>query len=247
MGQLGIKMKNSIKLISIIVLSLFAFNAYAQSAINDATKLKTIPKNKMALKNKLSTNPAQLDIIAGQYEIHALNSANCVGLMGKGLTDAITGNFGYGLGLVKCGNYTFSKLAIIPRPDKSYTIRSQYSSGFGLNFDTYNRCANIARNVIIGPKAIDFSTCMSPPNATKKSDIGLQDQQFTFTKIRENVYQIKTFDNECFDVRGQNTGLDTEIVKWACNGQENQKFELTYIAPLDEGEILNSLREDGLY
>lgn len=240
-------MKNSIKLISIIAFSLFACNSFAQSAINDATKLKTAPKNKIVLKNKLSTNPAQLDIIAGQYEIHALNSANCVGLMGKGLTDAITGNFGYGLGLVKCGNYTFSKLAIIPRPDKRYTIRSHYTSGLGLNFETYNKCANIARNVIIGPKAIDFSPCMSPPNATKKSDIGLEDQQFTFTKIGENIYQIKTFDNECFDVRGQNTGLDTEIVKWACNGQNNQKFELVFIAPLEEGVILNALREDGLY
>lgn len=240
-------MKNTIKLISIIALALFANDSFAQSAINNATNLKSNIKSKTVLKNKPSTNPAQLEIIAGQYEIHPLNTTNCVGGISKGLTDAITGNFGFGLGLVKCGDYTFSKLAIIPRPDKSYTIRSQYSSGFGLNFDTYNKCANIARNVIIGPKAIDFSPCMSPTNATKKSDIGLQDQQFTFIKIRENVYQIKTFDNECFDVRGQNTGLDTEIVKWACNGQENQKFELTYIAPLDEGEIVNSLREDGLY
>lgn len=240
-------MKNSIKLISIIALSLFANDAFAQSGINNATNLKPIIKGKTVLKGKISTNPAQLEIIAGQYEIHPLNTSNCVGGITKGLTDAITGNFGFGLGLVKCGDYTFSKIAIIPRPDKRYTIRSHYSSGLGLNFEIYNQCANIARNVLVGPKAIDFSSCMPPQNSIKKSDIGLQDQQFTFTKIDENIYQIKTFDNECFDVRGQNMGLGTEIVKWACNGQNNQKFELLYIEPLEEGHIINALREDGLY
>ncbi|MBN8649644.1 MAG: RICIN domain-containing protein [Caulobacterales bacterium] len=222
-------------------------NALAQSAIENANKLKLPNKKLTILKNKISTNPAQLEIVAGQYEIRPLNTNNCLGSISKGLTDAITGNFGYGLGLVKCGDYTFSKLAIIPRPDKSYTIRPKYSSGFTLNFETYTSCANIARNVIIGPKAIDFSPCMTPVSANKKSDVGLQDQQFTFIKLGENIYQINTFDQECFDVRGQNTGLGTEIVKWACNGQNNQKFELLYIEPLEEGHIINALREDGLY
>jgi len=240
-------MKNYIKSVIIIAISLFANDSFAQTAINNATNLKSNIKNKTTLKNKLSTNPAQLEIVAGQYEIHPLNTTNCVGSISKGLTDAITGNFGSGLGLVTCGDYTFSKIAIIPRPDKSYTIRSRYSSGLGLNFETYRQCASIARNVLIGAKAIDFLPCMSPPNAIKKSDIGLEDQQFKFTKIGENIYQINTFDNECFDVRGQNTGLDTEIVKWACNGQNNQKFRLVYIEPLEEGVILNALREDGLY
>lgn len=225
----------------------FGQNSFGQNAIDNAKKLKLQNKKVTILKNKLSTNPAQLEIIAGQYEIRPLNTNNCLGGISKGLSGAITGNFGYGLGLVECGDYTFSKFAIIPRPNKSYTIRPQFSSGLSLNFEPYTNCANIARNVLIGPKSIDFSPCVSTPHSNKKSEIGLEDQQFTFTKVGENIYQINTFDNECFDVRGQNTGLNTEIIKWACNGQNNQKFELFYLEPLEEGHILNALREDGLF
>lgn len=232
---------------SVLILSLCSNNSFAQNAINDATKLKTKGVRSLNTKPIASTNPANLDVVAGIYEIHPLNTNNCAGSIDKGMVDAIAGHLWHGMGLVKCGDYINSKVALIPRPGKKYTIRSLKAPGLGyFNLD-YAYCANVARNVIIGPKAIDFTICDSPPNAKSKSDVGLEDQQFSITKIGDGIFQINTFDNECLDVRNQGTSLGTEIVKWACNGQNNQKFRLTYIEPFTISAILDGLREDGLY
>lgn len=239
--------KNKIFAVSLFLASLSSL-AIAQNGLGDASKLKGKQIPKTILKgNAPQNNLPKPDPLAGIYKIKGIDSNLCIGKGSKGLTDAITGNLGYGMNLVSCDDI-MANWALIPRPDKTYTIRS-YKGYFvgGVFFGDYSTCANVARNVIIGPAAIDLNRCEKEFAAEKEVETGKPDQRFRFEKTTDGYWQIKASDNECFDARNHGKDVGTEIVKWACTGNQNQKWQLIYDNDIKDDYLRENLIKEGLY
>lgn len=233
--------------VSLLLASLSSL-AIAQNGLGDASKLKGKQIPKTILKgNVQQNNLPKPDPLAGIYKIKGIDSNLCIGKGSKGLIDAITGNLGYGMNLIPCDDI-MANWALIPRLDKTYTIRS-YKGYFvgGVFFGDYNTCANIARNVIIGPAAIDLNQCEKEFNAEKDVETGMPDQRFRFEKSSDGFWQIKAADNECFDARNHSKDVGTEIVKWACTGNPNQKWQLIYEDDIKSEALREMLIREGLY
>jgi hypothetical protein len=130
------------------------------------------------------------------------------------------------------------QVALIPTSDYQYTLRSVASSN--RDNDRLIACATVARNVVFGPARIDSLPCDLPVGATGWGDAGVADQRFRFRRIATTVeygtYEILTRNSECWDVRDQSRDRDAEIVQWQCNGQGNQRFELSHSGAIPHGE-----------
>lgn len=217
----------------------------AQNAPVDLQKLKANKFTKIAPNNPAPSKA--LEPLAGEYKIKGLQSGLCLGKASKGLTDAITGNLGYGMSLADCSDIS-ATYAIIPRIDGKFTLRLSKTRFIGsVPYTSYSECANVARNVVIGPAAIDISNCAQVLNPVSDLDVGLLDQRFNIVKTTDGYWEIHTQDNECFDARNHGTGVGTEIIKWACSNSSNQKWQLIYEHDLKDNELKEKLIKAGLY
>lgn len=97
-------------------------------------------------------------------------------------------------------------------------------------------CATVARGVIIGPASIDVRPCGIMNNDFFQLP---DDQTFTFEKVASDVYVIHTANGECWDVRDASTGK-AQIIRWACNGGNHQKFKLTYLGKINTDNSMRS-------
>jgi hypothetical protein len=48
-----------------------------------------------------------------------------------------------------------------------------------------------------------------------------------------DVYEIRTTNDECWDIQGGRSDAGVDAIRWACHQQSNQRFRLRFIAPLD--------------
>lgn len=233
--------KQNVAISLCLIVSLFSSNLSAQAISKAPSANSNVTSN--ADKLLKSEKPK-----AGIYKIRSLQTGMCVGPWIKsGFGDSIAGNENFVMQLANCsepnnpGYYFNNYVALIPHPFGGYTIRSARPNDYRDNDGRYSRCATIARGVIFGPASIDLLPCESDNDATSFSQIGKPDQRFNLEKLGNNVYIIITNNGECWDVRDQSTRAGTEIIRYICNSQANQKFEFTYIAPLMAGEALNGI------
>ncbi len=235
-------------ILSVLSISAFYNFAFAQNAPNNMGQIKgkIAPNLKITPQKPLPPSKAK-EPFAGFYNIKGQGSGLCLGTMPKGLGDALFGNFSNGAALEPC-NEINTNYALIPRPDGTYTLRQVQATVFANIVPTsLNNCANVARNVVIGPAAIDISKCEYANNYTTPADMGLLDQRFSLVKSSDGLWEIRTHDNECFDARDNGTSSDTEIVKWACNGKPNQKWQLIFDGEIKDEALKQILLNEGLY
>lgn len=173
----------------------------------------------------------------GIYTIKSIHSRHCI-------INRVTNVFTLtqALRTHACNDYTTAQTAIIPHPNGGYTMRVVYYNHGNNPFDI---CYTVARNVVLGPSEITTTNCGTPQNATSIGFKGLDDQRFTFKKVIGNTYIINTNNGECWDVRNQSIDAGSEIIRWACTGNANQKFELTYNGSLPENEDTAALSSIG--
>jgi hypothetical protein len=118
--------------------------------------------------------------------------------------------------------------------------------GYLVQVNTNSQCATVARGVVAGPASIDVQTC-----DTSRGDIctaNIDDQIFRLVFIVAgpgvganhvgDVYEVRTRNNECWDVQGGKSDVGVDVIRWACNGQSNQRFRFKYVAPLPHKEGL---------
>lgn len=138
----------------------------------------------------------------------------------------------------------YSPIAIVPHPRGGVTLRSvpPYYARMDGTPNGANRllsCVTVARNVVVGPPGIDIWPC-DLGNGAAWSAAGADDQRFTLTPAPgDGNYTITHVASDgtsrrtnCIDVRGASTNINTDLIDWECNGQQNQVFHLTYLGPL---------------
>lgn len=189
----------------------------------------------------------------GIYSIRALNSGLCLGssFTSRALSGAFVNRIITGSCAAPDAVPPNASFAVIPNPLGGYTIRSLSSWNVpntpNLNVGAYEQCATISRGVVFGPAAIIFQKCEMPPNATQFSQIGTDDQRVTFEVVSKKIFIIHTNNGECWDVQNQSLNPNTDIIRWGCTGNPNQKFEFNYIGPITDQTIENNLGAQGYY
>jgi hypothetical protein len=148
----------------------------------------------------------------------------------------------------------YSPIAIVPHPSGGFTLRSvpPYYARMDGAPNGANRllsCVTVARNVVIGPPGIDIWPC-DLGNGAAWSQAGGGDQRFYLTPAGgDGNYTISAMDSSgdnrhgnCIDVRGASQTINTDLIWWECNRQQNQVFHLTYIGPLTTRDDIATAR-----
>jgi len=138
----------------------------------------------------------------------------------------------------------YSPIALVPHPRGGFTLRSvpPYYARMDGTPNGANRllsCVTVARNVVIGPPGIDIWPC-DADGSQPWSQAGGADQRFNLTPApgdgNYTISHVSSNDTNrqmnCIDVRGASTNLNTDLIDWQCNQQQNQVFHLTYLGPL---------------
>lgn len=96
------------------------------------------------------------------------------------------------------------------------------------------RCATVARGVIFGPPAIDTLQCGD--NAAELCLFNADDQGFHFRRVgpadSDGVFEVRTSDEQCWDVRDANTAPGGDLIRWQCHGGPNQHFRFRRVGEL---------------
>jgi hypothetical protein len=124
-----------------------------------------------------------------------------------------------------------------PTPQRHHVIPAP-GGGYFIQVNAASECATVARGVVIGPASIDVVTCGGSVMSCSVS----ADQIFTMRFIAAgpgqglshigDVYEVRTPNNECWDIQGGSSNSGVDAIRWACNNQTNQRFRFKYIAPL---------------
>lgn len=92
-----------------------------------------------------------------------------------------------------------------------------------------NDCATFARGVIFGPPAIDMLPCDMPANANGDTAFrGGGDQFFILKRFTQTMFEIRNPSGFCWTVQNGNIAAGTQMVLEPCNGQNKQKFTLSF-------------------
>jgi hypothetical protein len=130
----------------------------------------------------------------------------------------------------------------VPHPDGGFTIRAVASSSGNGRFEpgvsgtTLRNCATSARGVVFGPARVDYRLC-DRAGSGRAVETGGIDQRFDVRLIEKGVIEIRFYGpegitNDCWAVRGGNVVADTDLIRWPCNGQPDQRFVVTALKPL---------------
>ena len=156
------------------------------------------------------------------------------------------------------GGYTIRTQA--PSPDAAFTTSDEERTSGATPLQSRMRlCAQVARGVIFGPARIDYGRCDYSAGAGDWTQVGAHDQRFDFRKTGIDTYEIGIFDQngitgDCVAVRGGSRDNTTDLIRWGCNGNADQRFTMKWQAPhfyKTEEALLNSLKyyrfNDGWY
>jgi hypothetical protein len=93
-------------------------------------------------------------------------------------------------------------------------------------------CATVARGVIFGPPAIDTLQCGD--NTAGACPFNANDQAFHFRRVADtdDVFEVRTSDEQCWDLRGGNTEPGGDLIRWQCHGGLNQHFRFQRVGEL---------------
>lgn len=125
--------------------------------------------------------------------------------------------------------------------------------GYFVQVNANSECATVARGVVFGPASIDVLPCNTPPQNACTANTA--DQIFGLVFIQAgpgtganhtgDVYEVRTPNNECWDIQGGKSDAGVDVVRWGCNQQTNQRFRFKFIAPFDGGPSLSCARRAG--
>lgn len=241
---------------AICALTLGSQNSFAQNFPNKFQKTQKAPlivTTPVAQPTQSAFSQDELKQIFGDnaprpgiYSIRAIHSNKCLGtvFMSRALSGAFLNSFQTG----ECSSDNppvSAQFAIIPHPFGGYTIRSLSSWNVpntpNLNVGPYEQCATVSRDVVFGPAAILYQKCEMPATGVGNSQLGVEDQRVTFEKVAAKTYIVHTNNGECWDVQNQSMNIRVEIIRWACTGNPNQKFEFNYIGKITDKNINDNL------
>jgi len=126
------------------------------------------------------------------------------------------------------------------------------AGGYFIQVNTNSQCATVARGVAFGPASIDVLDCNTRPGEVCSANA---DQIFNLRFIQPgpgtganrigDVYEVRTANNECWDIQGGRSDQGVDVVRFSCNGQSNQRLRFKFIAPFDGGPSLACARRVG--
>lgn len=175
---------------------------------------------------------------AGVYRLQPMHTLTCLGYIGSGSRRHLGLMGGCRATPVdqRTQDVEHFELTVLPLPTGGAAIQPNTRS------DSY--CLTVARGVVVGPAALEFEWCgpswggtpgfsaLRPgPSEWRNAHF---DQRFRFEPAAGGGYTLRTANLECVDVRNGGSAAGTEAIQWACNGQDNQRFALTYLGPLAE-------------
>ena len=149
----------------------------------------------------------------GLYEIRALHSGLCLGEVA-----AVGPRFAHLVQQV-CSSTAAQRFAVTALEGGGYAIR------------TGDRCATVARGVILGAPAIDVAACDAAPMCVA----GRADQAFRLRFIQGgpsrlgDIYEVRAEGGDCWDVRDAGRGPDADVIRFGCSGRDNQRFRFRWI------------------
>lgn len=131
--------------------------------------------------------------------------------------------------------------ALIPHPAGGYTIRTEANQAMS-GYDGIRECATIARGVVFGPARIDMHGCNFADGVSDWTRVGTMDQQFLLNPAPGGNYTIQGRSNdeqnfECWGLRGGNTGVGADFIRWPCTGVEDQKFRFEWVREIIATEV----------
>jgi hypothetical protein len=118
--------------------------------------------------------------------------------------------------------------------------------GYFIQVNTNSQCATVARGVVFGPASIDVHMCDTSTGEACSANTADQIFRLVFSQAGPgvganhvgDVYEIRTANNECWDIQSGKSDAGVDAIRWACNGQSNQRFRFRYITSLPHREGL---------
>jgi hypothetical protein len=129
--------------------------------------------------------------------------------------------------MVRCGQ-DGTLIAVLPNPLRgpgAFTLRPAGAGAGSLRW-----CATVARDVVLGPAAIDVRNCQSPADARDECERGWHDQSFTFRQLGPRRFKIGTVNGEC--VAWREDLVARELAQLACQDSTEQVFDFIYQGPV---------------
>ena len=171
----------------------------------------------------------------GVYTLRALHSQWCLA------PTAAFGRVDY-LRSVSCDDPA-SEVMLLPHPSGGMTVRPDLTNSRVASRRT--RCATVARGVVLGPPAIDVLPCDFEALGSGRNwcAVGRLDQVFHFRRVGRRTFAIHESQTEspnadavgdqCWDVRGASQDIGAETIRFECNGEAQQTFEVEFVRPID--------------
>lgn len=128
-------------------------------------------------------------------------------------------------------NNVSQQFALIPSYANKVTIRTIASAN---DMNRLTICATVARGVVFGPPRIDLLGCDFGPGNQSWHYVGNRDQKMELHwSAAKSAHEIKTDDGygsiRCWAMRGAGGGINTDVIQWDCNGQDDQFFNLVFL------------------
>jgi len=176
----------------------------------------------------------------GVYRLRAVHSGYCLKV-----------NQGSGLDLqerieqVSCeqGGASFDTnplaLALIPAPQGGHTLRTFIDvrfNGRALAAGQISNCLGSAPGVAFGPARIEARGC-DIPGGMGWANAGSNDQRFLVLPMGDGSYRLQFAASnpespDCVAARGGSREFLTDFIRWGCNGNADQRFELQWLGPI---------------
>ncbi len=132
--------------------------------------------------------------------------------------------------------------ALVPHPDGGTTIRTLLGvprNGRAAVPGQISNCLTVAPGVVIGPARIEARACEVPSGAGWDK-AGAEGQRLIIQQMAANAWEFRIAggnedDPQCIAVRGASRDRGADFIKWGCNGNADQRFQLEWIGPLPNG------------
>lgn len=130
-------------------------------------------------------------------------------------------------------------LALVPAPQGGHTIRTFIDvryNGRALAQGQISNCLTSAPGVAFGPARIEARGC-DIPAGMGWSDAGSNDQRFLILPLGDGSYRLQFAASnpespDCVAARGGSREFLADFIRWGCNGNADQRFELEWLGPI---------------
>ncbi len=133
----------------------------------------------------------------------------------------------------------FELFAFVPHPAGGHSIRvvtPVVHNGRAPVPGQLSNCVTSAPGVVFGPARIEARGC-EVPGGESWTGAGNDDQRFLVQQMAPNAWELRFAASnadspDCIAVRGGSRDLGTDLIRWGCNGNADQRFMLEWVMPL---------------